>query len=170
LATDGFRAEDKPHGTPDFRPKATKSARGSSARVQTEPRKGTTDHDSHSRLAETEATLTAEPNLLPFALMQMDNPIDVPQMPPSPPLTATSSMSRAGFVPRVFDSLTQDQWGSRTFFVACQGTGAIEYYIKVRKPVPPQQQTNGRQMVGCWMSRKKPHSSLSTHRSRVYGL
>jgi hypothetical protein len=65
-------------------------------------------------------------------MMQMDNPIDFPQMPPSPPLTATSSMSRASFVPRVFDSLTQDQWGSRTFYVACQGTGAIEYYIKVR--------------------------------------
>jgi hypothetical protein len=124
LAADGFRAEDKPHGTPNFRPKATKSARGSSAQVQT--------HDSHSRLAETEAALTAELTLLPLAIMQMDNPIDFPQMPPSPPLTATSSMSRAGFVPRVFDSLTQDQWGSRTFFVACQGTGAIEYYIKVR--------------------------------------
>jgi hypothetical protein len=145
MATDGFRAEDKPHGTPNFRPKATKSARGSNAQVQT--------HDSHSRLAETEAALTAKPTLLPLAMIQMDNPIDFPQMPPSPPLTATSSMSRAGFVPRVFDSLTQDRWGSRTFFVACQGIGAIEYYIKVHEPVPPQPQTNGRQMVVCWMSR-----------------
>jgi len=55
-------------------------------------------------------------------------------IPPSPPLTANSSMSTSAFPPnpRVFDVFTQDPLIPRTFYVACQSRCAVEYYITVR--------------------------------------
>ena len=156
MSTDGSSAKDHPGGTANSRLKAKRSTVGSGARVRCEPRNGgpsvihrsTTDHDSQPGFAVPDPALTSEPMPIASTPMQMDHSMEFSQIPPSPPLTATSSMSRAGsFVPRVFDCLTQDRWGSRTFFVACQGSGAIEYYIKVRKPL---QIHRNKLMIGKW--------------------
>ena len=156
MSAEGSSAKDHPGGTPNSRPKAKRSAVGSGARVRCEPRNGgpsvthrsITHHDSQPGFAEPDPALTSEPMPIASTMVQMDHSMEFSQIPPSPPLTATSSMSRAGsFVPRVFDCLTQDRWGSRTFFVACQGSGAIEYYIKVRKAL---QIRDNRLTVGKW--------------------
>ena len=60
--------------------------------------------------------------------------IDWAQMPPSPPLTAASSMSTARMwsVSKLFSSFTQDPISPRTFFVACQHRTEVELSITVR--------------------------------------
>jgi hypothetical protein len=53
------------------------------------------------------------------------------EIPPSPPLTATGSVIEPP-VPKVFESLTNDPNGSRTFFVAATNVKFMtEFFIKV---------------------------------------
>ena len=60
--------------------------------------------------------------------------IDWAKMPPSPPLTTASSMSRAEVwsIPKLFDTFTHDPISPRTFFVACQNRTEVELSITVR--------------------------------------
>jgi hypothetical protein len=70
----------------------------------------------------------------PIFLASYPTHIDWAKMPPSPPLTAASSMSTAGIcpAPRFFDRFTQDPISPRTFFVACQNQTEVELSITVR--------------------------------------
>jgi len=79
--------------------------------------------------------LEAQKNRAPATLLTpTPTHIDWAQMPPSPPLTAASSMSTAQMwsVSKLFSSFTQDPISSRTFFVACQHQTEVELSITVR--------------------------------------
>jgi len=69
------------------------------------------------------------PDLLTSTHMQ----IDWAKMPPSPPLTAASSMSAAGMwsTPKLFDVFSMDRISPRTFYVACQSSNEVELAITV---------------------------------------
>jgi hypothetical protein len=70
----------------------------------------------------------------PTFLASYPTHIDWAKMPPSPPLTAASSMSTAGIcsAPRFFDTFTQDPISPRTFSAACQNQTEVELSITVR--------------------------------------
>jgi hypothetical protein len=70
----------------------------------------------------------------PTLLSSTPTPIDWAKMPPSPPLTAASSMSTAGMwsVSKLFSPFTQDPISPRTFFVSCQNRIEVELSITVR--------------------------------------
>jgi hypothetical protein len=70
----------------------------------------------------------------PTLLSSTPTPIDWAKMPPSPPLTAASTMSNAGMssVSKFFNLFTQDPISPRTFFVACQNQTEVERSITVR--------------------------------------
>jgi hypothetical protein len=69
----------------------------------------------------------------PTLLSSTPTPIDWAKMPPSPPLTAASTMSTAGMcsVSKFFSPFTQDPYSPRTFFVACQNQTEVEQSITV---------------------------------------
>ena len=73
----------------------------------------------------------------PTFLSSTPTPIDWAKMPPSPPLTAASTMSTAVMdhwsIPRFFSPFTQDVISPRTFFVACQNSREVEVSITVRE-------------------------------------
>lgn len=152
-----YSAEDQPHATQVVRPRAktpatapalTDQARYHAQLGNAEPGVDAqsvqpkleleepipANHTIDCDFPEPEEYFIPEPTLLTSTPMRIDSPTGILQLqlPPSPPLTANSSMSRVGsFRPKVFDVLTQDPWGSRTFFVACQGGLAVESFIKV---------------------------------------
>ena len=70
----------------------------------------------------------------PTLLSSTPTPIDWAKMPPSPPLTAASTMSTAGMcsVSKFFSPFTQDPYSPRTFFVACRYRIEVELSITVR--------------------------------------
>jgi hypothetical protein len=89
--------------------------------------------------------------------------------PPSPPLTASSSMSTAEALStlKVFDVFTRDPISPRTFFVACQSRGAVEFFIKVSGPSSRDLMSlicraDNRHMEANWMNATMPPSLSST--------
>jgi hypothetical protein len=77
----------------------------------------------------------------PTLLTSTPTPIDWAKMPPSPPLTAASSMSTAVMdhwsIPKFFNPFTEDVITPRTFFVACQNSREVEVSITVREEQEP---------------------------------
>lgn len=72
-------------------------------------------------------------NTTPTLFTSTPMPIDWAKMPPSPPLTAASSMSTAGMwaTPKLFDVFSMDRISPRTFYVACQNSREVELAITV---------------------------------------
>jgi len=85
----------------------------------------------------TPSLVAQEKTPIPTFLNSTPTPIDWAKMPPSPPLTAASTMSTAVMdhwsIPKFFSPFTQDVIGPRTFFVACQNSKEVEVSITVRE-------------------------------------